>query len=107
MTGTSGEGLNFEAQHSVAQTLGETDLELWFSDAEGTRWAVLIENIIDADSQEKQPERYRLRAENYVQSKAAGQARTVLFAPPDTRDRDALWTKGADCLSVQFRESVF
>jgi hypothetical protein len=81
VTGKSGDSLNFDAKHSVAQTLGETDLEIWFSDEKGTRWAVLIENKIAADFQEKQPERYQLRAKNYEETNAAGHAITVLLAP--------------------------
>jgi len=65
----------------LAQTLGETDLEIWFSDAEGKRWVVLIESKIAADFQNLQPERYVLRAKNYVKSNAADRARTVLLSP--------------------------
>lgn len=81
VTGESGDRIDFDAKHSVKQSLGETDLEIWFSDAKGTRWAVLIENKIDADFQEQQPERYVERAAQYKERGEAKQAKIVLVTP--------------------------
>lgn len=81
VTGESGEGIDFDAKHSVKQSLGKTDLEIWFSDAKGMRWAVLIENKIDADFQEQQPQRYAQRAAEYRERAEAERAKTVLVTP--------------------------
>jgi len=81
VTSESGDRIDFDAKHSVKQSLGETDLEVWFSDAKGIRWVALIENKINADFQKEQPERYKERALQYKKRGEADQARTVLISP--------------------------
>jgi len=54
------------AQHSVIDAEGESDLVFEVNDEAGIRWAILIEDKVDAGAQPRQGERYRERGERGV-----------------------------------------
>ncbi len=72
--------VDFNAQHSVAHTLGESDLEIRFLNAKHSSVVVLVENKLSADFQHKQPERYQQRATRYKEA-GTDLAITVLLSP--------------------------
>lgn len=68
-------------QHSVSNSLGQSDLEVSFSDTKDQVWRVLIENKIYADYQPEQAERYASRGELYKRQHLCSTFITVLTAP--------------------------
>jgi hypothetical protein len=72
--------VDFNAQHSVAHTLGESDLEVKLSDDKHSSWVLLVENKLCAEFQKEQPERYQQRAARYLEA-GADHAMTVLLSP--------------------------
>ena len=68
-------------QHSVSNSLGQSDLEVSFSDTEDQVWRVLIENKIYAGYQPEQAERYASRGELYKRQHLCSNFITVLTAP--------------------------
>lgn len=66
--------------HSTTTSTGETDIELTVRAAARTMM-VLLENKIDANLQPRQPERYRERANRYVEEGQCDLCVTVLVAP--------------------------
>lgn len=66
--------------HSVTANTGETDIELTLS-AAGNRAMILIENKIAAVLQPRQAERYRERADRYLEQGACTTCITVIIAP--------------------------
>lgn len=75
-------GAAFGTWHSVNRgTHGESDIVFVFSASDGARFAVLIENKIDAIAQPEQAERYRIRGDH---GKTVGDwidYRTCIIAP--------------------------
>ena len=53
-----------EIKHSVKTVFGESDLEVWFT-KDGKRYALLIEDKINASAQPDQQQRYEQRKEDY------------------------------------------
>lgn len=67
--------------HSIASdNLGETDLFFEFG-ANGEKYAILVENKIDAFAQDRQGKRYRLRAEILIKKRKYKNAWTSIVAP--------------------------
>jgi hypothetical protein len=66
---------------SKADNLGESDLIVIYSGKDGQRFAVMIEDKIDALLQPNQAERYRFRAEREVESGAFTAYAVILCAP--------------------------
>lgn len=67
--------------HSIANSIGQSDLEVTFQDSTGKNWRVLIENKIDAEFQPDQAGRYRKRAEFYLAQHECDGTVTALIAP--------------------------
>ena len=70
------------AWHSVVHSqYGESDLIYLFSETEGKRNAVLIENKVDAPPQPQQGDRYRIRGESGQKEGYWDRFKTCLIAP--------------------------
>src|SRR2546427_7288272 len=69
-----------DARHSVSDADGESDLVLEVADRSGTRWAVLIEDKVDAAAQPDQASRYRIRGERGVEGGRWDQFVTCIVA---------------------------
>ncbi|MFQ3242044.1 MAG: hypothetical protein ACI9JZ_001735 [Lentimonas sp.] len=74
-------GTCISAQRSVTQSSGESDLELIFIGADGSRLLVMIENKIAAGFQPMQADRYRLRGAGYINRQECDSLLTILTAP--------------------------
>jgi hypothetical protein len=75
-------GATVDAWHSLTDgSLGETDLLFVFDSNEGQRYALLIENKIDAPPQPQQAERYRKRGEHGKKQGLWDEYETVIMAP--------------------------
>ncbi len=70
-----------DAQRSVTQSNGESDLEVLLQNANGHQVCVLIENKINAGLQPQQAERYQQRGENYLAQEKCANFYTVIVAP--------------------------
>jgi hypothetical protein len=66
---------------SKADNLGESDLIAIYADELGRRFALMIEDKIDAPLQPQQAERYRLRAAREIQLEAYTECAIILCAP--------------------------
>jgi hypothetical protein len=66
---------------SKSNNNGETDLEIVYRDNNGNRFALLVEDKIDAPLQPDQAARYRLRAERDIAAGYYGDFEAVLCAP--------------------------
>lgn len=74
--------LNFiQAQRSVTDSTGESDLEVTFQDENGNTYILLIENKVNANFQKDQLIRYVQRGENYIKHNKIVVFRTILVAP--------------------------
>lgn len=71
------------AQRSVTQSTGESDLELIFLGASGSRLLVMIENKVAAGFQPMQADRYRMRGSGYIEQQVCDELLTILTAPQD------------------------
>lgn len=69
------------AQRSVTQSNGESDLEILLQDSTGEKRHLLIENKVNANFQPQQAERYRSRGQGYQQSGSCNVFQTILVAP--------------------------
>ena len=69
------------AGRSVTQSMGESDLEIVFEAADGSRTYLLIENKVNAVFQPAQAERYHLRGRTYIERGDCTAVYTVLIAP--------------------------
>jgi hypothetical protein len=69
------------AGRSVTQSMGESDLEIVFEAADGSRTYLLIENKVNAVFQPAQAERYHLRGRTYLERGDCIAVFTVLVAP--------------------------
>jgi len=69
------------ARRSVAQSDGESDIEVNLELTNGQISRLLIENKVNAGLQPKQAERYRSRGDSYVEQGACQRYRTVIVAP--------------------------
>lgn len=70
-----------EAKRSVTDSTGESDLEVAFSDSEGKRARLLIENKVGAGFQREQAARYQRRGDGYVAQGRCATFYAVLVAP--------------------------
>lgn len=70
-----------DAQQSVKQSYGESDLEVLIQDTAGNTTYFLIENKIDAVFQPRQAERYQIRGRDYQLNENCTSFQTVLVAP--------------------------
>ena len=70
-----------EAQRSVTDSTGESDLEITFQSKNKQHYKLLIENKINASFQKDQKERYILRGKNYIKLNKIINFKTVLVAP--------------------------
>lgn len=66
---------------SKSNNLGESDLVIIFQRDDGGRFALLIEDKVDANLQPDQANRYRMRAERERSSGAYSDYQIILFAP--------------------------
>lgn len=66
---------------SKSSNLGESDLEVIYQRQDGSRFALMIEDKVDAGLQPDQAERYRLRAERERPKGAYSDSQVVLCAP--------------------------
>ena len=66
---------------SKSDNLGESDVIALYEDVDGSRFALMIEDKVDAPLQPNQAGRYRLRAERDVKAGAYGAYAVILFAP--------------------------
>jgi hypothetical protein len=70
------------ARHSVSNSLGESDIVVVFQDGESQeRFALLIENKIDAEPQPGQADRYRLRGKQGCEDGSWHSFTTMMLAP--------------------------
>lgn len=69
------------ARRSVTQSSGESDLEVQFSDKDGSRLRLMIENKVGAGLQPAQAQRYRERGGSYIARGECDFYRTVIVAP--------------------------
>ncbi|MDO8749833.1 MAG: hypothetical protein Q7K03_01630 [Dehalococcoidia bacterium] len=69
------------AQRSVTESSGESDLEVGVVDGAGSVIRLLIENKVNANLQPQQAERYRERGELYTVRHECAIYRTVIVAP--------------------------
>lgn len=69
------------AQRSVTQSNGESDLEITLQDSDGNQVCLLIENKVNASLQPQQAERYRERGQIYLVNEHCTKFCTVLVAP--------------------------
>lgn len=77
-----------EVGHSIAQSTGESDLEVTFRCGNGEIWRALIENKIDASLQPAQVERYKERGETYVARGDCVGFRRLLVAPAEYQSHE-------------------
>lgn len=70
-----------DAQRSVTDSTGESDLEIKFKNREEQTLALLIENKVNANFQKNQQKRYCIRGENYIKNGTLDSFLTVLIAP--------------------------
>ncbi len=70
-----------DAQRSVTQSNGESDIEIYFKDSAGNQVCLLIENKVNAALQPQQAERYRERGQTYRDHEACTDFYTILMAP--------------------------
>jgi len=70
-----------DAQRSVTDSTGESDLEIIYENDKGRKVAILIENKVNACFQKDQLLRYNLRGDNYLNQKKVNVFFTVLVAP--------------------------
>ena len=68
-------------QHSVSNSLGQSDLEVACRDSKDQVWRILIENKIYAGYQPEQARRYKRRGELYKKRGCCNNFITVLTAP--------------------------
>lgn len=87
--GIAEKGYTFlEASRSVTDSTGESDLEVLLTGSDGQKFALLLENKVNAGFQPKQAERYRARGATYVNHGRIGGFTTVLLAPSRYFDGD-------------------
>jgi hypothetical protein len=70
-----------DAQRSVTDSTGESDLEITFQSKDKKKYKLLIENKINASFQKNQQERYTLRGNNYFKLNKINDFATILIAP--------------------------
>ena len=70
-----------EAQRSVTDSTGESDLEITFQSKDKKFYKLLIENKVNASFQKDQKERYTLRGNNYIKLNKIIAFATILIAP--------------------------
>jgi hypothetical protein len=70
-----------DAQRSVTDSTGESDLEVTFKDNKNQSYVLLIENKVNANFQKDQLARYRQRGTNYIKLKKVIDFTTILVAP--------------------------
>ncbi len=73
-------------EHSVANSSGQSDLEIAFLDSDGKKCRMLIENKIAASFQPEQAQRYRKRGELHIRTGICDRFVTVLVARAVYRD---------------------
>ncbi|WP_018168736.1 hypothetical protein [Thioalkalivibrio sp. ALMg9] len=74
-------GACIDAQRSVTDSTGESDLEVTFAATDGRRSRLLVENKVGAGLQPRQAERYRLRGDRYVSRQVCARYYSVIIAP--------------------------
>ncbi len=77
-----------QAQRSVTDSTGESDLEVTFEDKNNNRYILLIENKVNANFQKEQLNRYVKRGENYIKHSKAIAFNTILVAPQSYYNND-------------------
>ena len=87
---------------SKADNLGESDLVAIFTREDGSAYAILIEDKIDAPLQPNQAARYRLRAERQIKLNAFG-SYTVMLCAPDFYLRNSSRSDEFD-VAISFEE---
>ena len=70
-----------EAQRSVTDSTGESDLEISFKNENGQVIMLMIENKVNANFQKDQLQRYEERGNNYIKNKKIIDYETILVAP--------------------------
>lgn len=90
--------------HSVSAAsggLGETDLVLVYDDESTRRIAILIENKVGADAQERQGERYQQRKQKLLTDRACDDAVCVLIAPREYAEKTANLQHFDQCIAYE------
>ena len=80
-----------EAQRSVTDSTGESDLEVSFKDENNQIFLLMLENKVNANFQKYQLERYIQRGINYIKNNKIKDFETVLVAPKNFHNNE---TKG-------------
>lgn len=70
-----------DAQRSVTDSIGESDLEITFKNSKEQTLALLIENKVNASFQKDQQKRYCIRGLNYIKNGKIDSFLTILVAP--------------------------
>lgn len=91
-----------EAQRSVTDSTGESDLEVSFKDENNQVFILMLENKVNANFQKDQRERYIQRGTNYIDSNKVVDFETILVAPKSFHNNE---TKGFD-FRVNYEEIV-
>lgn len=82
-----------EAQRSVTDSTGESDLEISFKNENNQVVMLMIENKVNANFQKNQLQRYRERGNNYIKNNKIIDFETILVAPKKFHNNE---TKGFD-----------
>ena len=70
-----------EAQRSVTDSTGESDLEVSFKNENGQTIMLMLENKVNANFQKDQLQRYQERGNNYIKNNKIIDFETILVAP--------------------------
>ncbi len=82
-----------EAQRSVTDSTGESDLEVSFKNENGQIIMLMIENKVNANFQKDQLQRYLQRGNNYIKDNKIIDFETILVAPKNFHNNQ---TRGFD-----------
>ncbi len=91
-----------EAQRSVTDSTGESDLEIYFKNNQNEVFILMIENKVNANFQKDQLQRYHQRGNNYKNHNKATDFDTILVAPKSFHNNE---NKGFD-FRVNYEEII-